>query len=158
MEARAYSWSSSLNCVEVSSTAVRVITEELMGSMGTTASDYAYAVFHQPNAKFPVKVGKQLGFSYEQLEPGLLVNEIGNTYAGSSMTGLTAVLEVAQPGDRILLVSFGSGAGSDAFSLRATEALSVRRQLAPSTRAYVDRRVEIDYATYARFRKKLMLV
>jgi hydroxymethylglutaryl-CoA synthase len=98
-----------------------------------------------------------MGFSREQLAPGLLVNEIGNTYAGSSMTGLTAVLEVAQPGDRILLVSFGSGAGSDAFSLRATDALLERRHLAPATRTYIERRVEIDYAIYARFRKKLLV-
>lgn len=129
----------------------------LMEAMSTTSADYAYAVLHQPNVKFPLKAGKQLGLSREQLAPGLLVNEIGNTYAGSSMTGLTAVLEVAQPGDRILLVSFGSGAGSDAFSLRATDALAVRRHLAPSTRTYVERRVEIDYATYARFRKKLVM-
>jgi hydroxymethylglutaryl-CoA synthase len=130
---------------------------ELMEALGATAADYAYAVLHQPNAKFPLKAGKQLGFSREQLATGLLVNEIGNTYAGSSMTGLTAILDVARPGDRILLVSFGSGAGSDAFSLRATEALTARRHLAPATRAYIDRRVEIDYALYARFRKKLLI-
>jgi hydroxymethylglutaryl-CoA synthase len=130
---------------------------QLMEALGATADDFAYAVFHQPNAKFPVRAGKQLGFTDEQLAPGLLVNEIGNTYAGSSMTGLTAVLEIAQPEDRILLVSFGSGAGSDAFSLRTTEALLARRQLAPPTRAYIERRVEIDYATYARFRKKLII-
>jgi hydroxymethylglutaryl-CoA synthase len=130
---------------------------ELMAALGTTAADYAYAVLHQPNAKFPLRAGKILGFSREQLTLGLLVNETGNTYAGSSMTGLTAILDAAQPGERILLVSFGSGAGSDAFSLRTTEALLARRQLAPPTRAYIDRRVEIDYATYARFRKKLLM-
>jgi hydroxymethylglutaryl-CoA synthase len=128
-----------------------------MEELGTTAADYAFAVLHQPNAKFPVRAGRQMGFSREQLAPGLLVNEIGNTYAGSSLTGLTAVLEVAQPGDRILLVSFGSGAGSDAFSLRVTEALPERRNLAPGIRTYIERRVEIDYAIYARFRKKLLL-
>jgi hydroxymethylglutaryl-CoA synthase len=130
---------------------------ELMESLGTTASDYAYAVLHQPNAKFPLKAGRQLGFSREQLMPGLLVNQIGNTYAGSSMTGLTAVLDIARPGDRILLVSFGSGAGSDAFSLRMTEALVARRDLAPATQVYIERRVEIDYALYARYREKLRM-
>jgi hydroxymethylglutaryl-CoA synthase len=87
----------------------------------------------------------------------LLVDEIGNTYAGSSMTGLTAVFEVAEPGDRILLVSFGSGAGSDALALRTSEALLARRGLAPTIRTYIERRVEIDYATYARFRNKLVM-
>ena len=83
------------------------------------------------------------------------MSEIGNTYAGSSMIGLTAVLDVAQAGDRILLVSFGSGAGSDAFCLQVTDRLAERRSLAFSTRRYIERRHVIDYGTYVRYRKKL---
>ncbi len=130
---------------------------ELLAALGAEPADYAYAVLHQPNAKFPLKAGGKLGFSREQLLPGLLVNDIGNTYAGSSLTGLTAVLDVAQPGDRVFVVSFGSGAGSDAFSLHLTDALAERRHLAPNIRTYIDRRVEIDYALYARYRKKLRI-
>jgi len=119
-------------------------SQELMDALGSKPDDYAYAVFHQPNSKFPLKAAKQLGFKPEQIKPGMLVNEIGNTYAGSSMIGLTAIFDVAQPGDRILWVSFGSGAGSDAFSLCMTGAISARRSLAPFTRTYIDRRVEND--------------
>jgi len=130
---------------------------ELMEALGARPSDYTFAVFHQPNAKFPVKAGRELGFAREQLTAGLLVNEIGNVYAGSSIIGLTAILDVAKPGDRILLVSFGSGAGSDAFSLRVTERIVERQNGAPTTRQYIARRVQIDYATYARYRRKLMM-
>ena len=131
--------------------------EGLMGALGTTASDYDYVVFHQPNPKFPRSVARRLGFSKEQLDPGLLVDVVGNTYAGSSLLGLTAVLDQAKPDNRILLVSFGSGAGSDAFSIRTTKALGQRQGLAPLTRDYVSRRVEIDYATYVRYRGKLQM-
>jgi hydroxymethylglutaryl-CoA synthase len=134
---------------------ITAAAEGLMDALGTAATDYAYAVFHQPNTKFPVRVAKQLGFKNEQIEAGLLVPLIGNTYAGSAMIGLTAVLDVAKPGDRILLVSYGSGAGSDAFSMVATEKLPGRRDLATMTADYISRRTEIDYATYARFRGKL---
>lgn len=134
---------------------ITAAAEGLMDELGTTAADYAYAVFHQPNTKFPLRVAKQLGFKSEQVEAGLLVPLIGNTYAGSAMIGLTAILDVAQPGDRILLVSYGSGAGSDAFSMQATEKLPERKNLAIMTADYVSRRTEIDYATYARFRGKL---
>ena len=135
---------------------ITAAAEGLMEGLGTTAADYAYAVFHQPNTKFPMRVAKQLGFKNEQVEPGLLVPLIGNTYAGSAMIGLTAILDIAQPGDRILLVSYGSGAGSDAFSMHATDLLPKRRTLATSTADYISRRKEIDYATYARFRGKLV--
>ncbi len=131
-------------------------SQELLSALGRQPADYQHVVFHQPNAKFPQKVARQLGFKPEQVKTGLLVNEIGNTYAGSSLIGLTAVLDVAQPGDRVLLVSFGSGAGSDAFSLRVTPKITGRQGLAPLTRTYISRRVEIDYGLYARFRKKLV--
>lgn len=130
---------------------------EIMQAMGTGPSDYTYAVFHQPNGKFPVKAGKDLGFKIEQIKTGLLVNEIGNTYAGAALIGLTAILDEAKPGDRILVVSFGSGAGSDAFSLRVTDKITERRNGAPTTRQYIARRVAIDYATYARYRQKLVM-
>jgi hydroxymethylglutaryl-CoA synthase len=130
---------------------------EIMDALGAKPSDYTYAVFHQPNAKFPIKVGRDLGFAREQIKTGLLVNEIGNTYAGSAILGLTAILDEAQPGDRILAVSFGSGAGSDAFSLRVTDTITTRSDGTPTTRQYVARRIEIDYATYARYRKKLLM-
>ncbi len=129
----------------------------LMKALDASPEDFTYAVFHQPNLKFPQRVAKSLGFKPEQIEPGLLVPVIGNTYAGSALIGLTAILDAAQPGDRILLVSYGSGAGSDAFSMRVTDLLPERREQAPRTQDYIARRTEIDYATYARYRGKLVL-
>ena len=100
---------------------------------------------------------KQLGFKPEQIKDGLLSPVIGNTYAGAALVGLTAVLDAAEPGDRILVTSYGSGAGSDAFVLTAQEALVERRTAAPSTQDYIARRTEIDYATYVRFRGKIAM-
>jgi hydroxymethylglutaryl-CoA synthase len=125
---------------------ITTAAERLMALTHTTAADYRYAIFHQPNVKFPQRAGKLLGFTDEQIKAGLLVGVIGNTYAGSAMIGLTAVLDEAQPGDRILLVSFGSGAGSDAFALRTTDLLPERQARAPKTRDYIARRTQIDYA------------
>jgi hydroxymethylglutaryl-CoA synthase len=39
------------------------------------------------------------------------------------LLSLCGVLDVAEPGDRMMLVSFGSGAGSDGFVLTATDAI-----------------------------------
>jgi hydroxymethylglutaryl-CoA synthase len=129
----------------------------LMEAAGTTPKDYKWVVLHQPNAKFPQRAAGLLGFSMEQLEPGLLVPVIGNTYAGAAMIGLTGALDVAQPGERILMVSFGSGAGSDAFDIVITDKITERRDRATKTQEYIARRTEIDYASYVRYRGKLQM-
>jgi hydroxymethylglutaryl-CoA synthase len=55
------------------------------------------------------------------------------------------------------MVSFGSGAGSDAFALTVTDAITARRNRAPHTQDYIARRTVIDYATYARYRGKITM-
>lgn len=129
--------------------------QHLMDELGYTAVDFDYAVFHQPNLRFPTRAARELGFSSEQYQAGLLAGSIGNTYAGSSLIGLSAVLDAAKPGQRILHVSFGSGAGSDAFCWVAQPSILARRQQAPLTQDYIKRRQEIDYARYVRYRGKL---
>lgn len=129
----------------------------LMSELNLRPSDFAAAVFHQPNSKFPLKIARELGFRVEQVQVGLLSPQIGNTYAGSSPLGFAAVLDQSQPGDRILMVSFGSGAGSDAFSFTVTEKIEQVRHRAPLTTDYIRRSRWVDYATYARWRKKIVL-
>ncbi len=132
-----------------------IAVQHLMDDLGRTPQDYDKVVFHQPNSKFPVRLAKRLGFVPEQYEDGLLVPVIGNTYAASSPLGLAAVLDVTDPGERILLASFGSGAGSDVFSFVTTELVTRGRNPLPTVRDYISRRQEIDYARYARHRGKL---
>jgi hydroxymethylglutaryl-CoA synthase len=130
----------------------------IMEMAGKRPEDFDYAVFHQPNGKFPLTVGKQLGFSTEQLEQGLLCPRLGNTYSGSSPMGLTSVLDVARPGQLILMVSYGSGAGSDAFIWRVTERITRVQDLAPKMTDYLDKnKVNLDYGTYAKFRGKIRM-
>jgi hydroxymethylglutaryl-CoA synthase len=131
--------------------------QHLMEAMGRTAADFSSVVLHQPNAKFPQRAAKMMGFDREQWDTGLLCPLVGNTYAGASILGLTAILDEAKPGDTILAVSFGSGAGSDAFALRVTDLITERQGRAPKTSDYIARRQQIDYATYVRYRKKLQM-
>ncbi|VVB90973.1 Uncharacterised protein [uncultured archaeon] len=129
----------------------------LMERLGTKPSDYDYAVFHQPNGKFPTRVAKILGFSGEQIKPGLVVTRLGNTYSGSCMMGLAAILDIAKPDDRIFMTAFGSGAGSDAFSLRVTDRIDEIRNGAPGVEELLANPTYINYATYAKHKGKIKL-
>lgn len=129
----------------------------MMEKRGTRPSDYDYAVFHQPNAKFPQKAAKTLGFTAEQIKPGLLVPRLGNTYSGAVPLGLAAVLDIAKPGDRIFVTSYGSGAGSDSFDITVTEAIldKIDRSRAPSVESMLNKKKYLDYAVYARHKGKI---
>ena len=130
----------------------------ILEKSGKKASDFAYAVFHMPNGKFPLTVGKKLGFTKEQMEPGWIVPLMGNTYSGSSPTGFSATLDVAKPGDFILLVSFGSGAGSDGFIFKVTERINEVRDKAEKLKSMLeDNLIYLDYGQYAKFREKIIM-
>ncbi|HNP87700.1 MAG: hydroxymethylglutaryl-CoA synthase [Chloroflexi bacterium SZAS-1] len=136
---------------------IRHAATQLMNELGTKPADYTYAVFHQPNTRFPQTVGKQLGFSPEQIAQGLLAPKIGNTYSAAALLGLCAIFDVAKPGDTIFVTSYGSGSGSDAYALRVTDAITERRKRAPLTAAYLAREKFVDYAVYAKWRGKLVM-
>jgi hydroxymethylglutaryl-CoA synthase len=102
-------------------------TKKLMEKLDLKVEDIDFVVFHQPNSKFPRVVGKKLGFKEEQIEPGIVFDFIGNTYSACSLLGLAKVLDVARAWQRILVVSYGSGAGSDAISLLTTSNIERKR-------------------------------
>ena len=124
----------------------------LMERVGSRPSDYDYAIFHQPNGKFPIRIARKLGFEKKQIEHGLLCPIIGNTYSGSAMLGLAAVLDIAKPGQRILMVSYGSGAGSDAFDITVTDAIEAYPR--QGIRQMIEEKEYVDYATYMKFRRE----
>ena len=130
-------------------------SKALMEKIGTKPSDYSYAVFHQPNGKFPLRAAKILGFPEEKVMPGLMITKIGNTYSGSSLIGLAAVLDIAKPGERILVTSYGSGAGSDSFSIVTTDEIDAKRKLSPLVEYYVNRKEYVDYAIYSKHKGQL---
>jgi hydroxymethylglutaryl-CoA synthase len=132
-------------------------TRGILEKTGLSPGDINYVIFHQPNGKFPVQAAKKLGFNEAQFKYGLLSPTLGNTYSGSSPMGLAATLDEAKPDELILLVSYGSGAGSDAFVFQTTEQLLAVRDLAPRVRKQLDEhKIYIEYGTYAKYRRKIL--
>lgn len=129
----------------------------MLEETGTTAKDYDYAVFHQPNGKFYIRVARKLGFTEDQYKQGLLTPNIGNTYSGATPLGLASILDIAKPGDKIFAVSYGSGAGSDAFKITVNDRIEEVRNNAKTLEEIQSKITYVDYATYAKFKGKIKM-
>ncbi len=132
---------------------VRKSTSKIMEHLNLKPSDLNYFVAHQPNPTFPVKIAKELGFKEEQYLQSMQINKIGNTYSGCSLTGLAAVLDIAKPEERILVASYGSGAGSDAYLLRTTSQLLDKRKRQKITVKFQTENPFIEYVDYTTYRR-----
>lgn len=125
---------------------VLTATKALLDKAKLKVEDINYAIAHSPNGVFPMRVLTQIGFDKEQISPGLVVEKIGNLYSGSCPTSLAAVLDIAEPGDRILMSAYGSGAGSDSYLFTVTDNILDKRgrtvplldQIENPNREYVD--------------------
>jgi len=129
----------------------------LMSRMGVNSDFFDYFVPHQPNGKFPMRAAKILGFPDEKVRPSIVVDRLGNTYSASSIIGLASVLDIAKPGQKILLTSYGSGAGSDAFYITVTDKILEKQRHAGETvkQMLEDDKEYVDYAIYAKHRRKI---
>jgi hydroxymethylglutaryl-CoA synthase len=67
--------------------------------------------------------------------------------------GLAAVLDVAKPEERILIVSYGSGAGSDAYLFRTTNQLIEKRQRQKVNVKYQATNPFVEYVDYPTYRR-----
>ncbi|NLD64966.1 MAG: hydroxymethylglutaryl-CoA synthase [Crenarchaeota archaeon] len=126
---------------------------KLMERLNLKATDINYFVPHQPNPTFPVRIAKELGFKDEQYMPSLMINKFGNTYSGCSLIGLAAILDVAKPDERILVASYGSGAGSDAYLLRTTSQLIDKRARQKINVKFLADNPFIEYLDYNTYRR-----
>jgi len=128
---------------------------EITKKTGYTAKDFDHVVFHMPNIKFPLKAAKKLGLSHEQIALGLVGKDIGNTYSACSLLGLTNVLDNAKPNEKILLISYGSGSGSDAFVLNVTDNIAKYKRVR-TLKQKVEKLIPINYSEYAFMREKIV--
>ncbi len=131
-------------------------TERILEMTSLHPDDFDHVIFHQPNGKFPAEAARSLGFSEKQTQHGLLVKDIGNCYSASSLIGLSSVLDEAAAGQKILLVSYGSGAGADGFVFRTTEKLEEARKGTQKTREMMKNTKYLAYDEYTRQAKKLI--
>ena len=130
----------------------------LLERLGRDINEYDRFVFHSPNGKFVRNVAKRLGIKDLSRVVSLeIVRRCGNFYSGSTLVGIAYALDKAKPGDKILAASFGSGAGSDAFSIIVRDRIEQVKPIGKPVERYINRAKYIDYGTYARYRGKIVM-
>jgi hydroxymethylglutaryl-CoA synthase len=132
---------------------VRKAASKIMERQNLKPTDIDYFVPHQPNPTFPVRVARELGFKDEQFLPSIQINKIGNTYSGCSLVGLAAILDIAQPDQHILVASYGSGAGSDAYLLRTTSQILDKRKRQKINVKFQTENPFAEYVDYTTYRR-----
>ena len=125
--------------------------DQMLEELKMKPKDFDYCVFHTPNGKFPTSAAKKFGFSKEQNQKSLLVRDIGNLYAGSTMVGLAGVLDIAKNGEKILVISYGSGSGSDCLAWECSTDLESRRK---EFKNLVRSQISKNFISYSEYQKR----
>lgn len=129
----------------------------LFEKTNTNPKTIDYCVFHMPNGKFPRVAAKRLGFSESQIEQSLVVARIGNPYTASAMLGFSRLLDTIKPNKTICMVSYGSGAGSDAFLWKTTPLIKKiqqqRKKKNITVEDFIKNKTYITYPEYLKVTK-----
>lgn len=109
-----------------------------------TAEDFNKVVYYASDAKQHIALAKHCGFLPAQLQFPLF-DQTGNTGNAYVLLMLAAALENANPGDKILVASYGDG--SDAFYFKVTDAIESVKKKA-SLKFNLNRKQNIEYGSY----------
>jgi len=98
-------------------------------------------------------IARNLGFTPEQLQDSMVAN-VGYTGTGNSLMLLVAAFEDANPGDKIIVASFGSG--SDALLFEVTEEINNIKGKRKGIKKHLELKRDLDnYAKMISFRNIL---
>ncbi len=122
----------------------------LMEQYKMTPSDFTRVMYPGLYPREFPRIAKSCGFKPTQLDDPLF-NRIGDTGTASPLIMLANALDNAQPGDNLLVVSYGSGA--DALWLQVTDTISQRR-IPSGLKRYLEPadRELLSYEKYLAFR------
>ncbi|MDF2955247.1 MAG: OB-fold protein [Candidatus Alkanophagales archaeon MCA70_species_2] len=128
----------------------------LLQKSDTKLSDYQHVVLDQPDAQLPRALARALKLDGKRLRDEqwrhvLIAQEIGCAGAATCLISLAKTLDVAKPSEKILVVSYGAGAGSDVFELTVTERIEERRGWVKPVEEYLRRKEYVSYGVYERF-------
>ena len=113
----------------------------LMNKYGLEISDFSKVIYDCPDIGSRQKVNKMLGISSDTEQHNFQM-EIGHSGVAQSLVMLCAALDKSKPGDKILVVSFGSGCDALYFEVTGEAA---RQQGAGVMEMQLNNKAELDH-------------
>jgi 3-hydroxy-3-methylglutaryl CoA synthase len=128
----------------------------LFAKTGLTPADFSKFAVPQKTGLRPLMTMGQLELEMMQVLPYVLTAQIGDCGAAGVLLSLAHILDFADPGERIGVIDYGSGAGCDAWSLVTTDALAERRPESGLVIQKLDDKILVDYATMLKYEQKML--
>jgi len=120
-------------------------TTGLLKKLDGKVEDFTQVVLQQPDARLPGIAAKSIGVKPDKMALGTIVNALGDLGSASTFVGLVGILDKAKPGDKVLLVTYGSGSSS---AVGLTVGASIEKGERGTLDKYLKRKQYIDYVKY----------
>lgn len=132
---------------------VQQTVSELFERAAIGPSEISKAIFYAPDPGTLAGTAKSLGLKAEQI-PDHLFTTVGNTGAAMPLLVLSSALEDARPGEKFLVVGYGSGC--DALMFEVTDEIENCRSVKGrrGVKGHLASKTSLDsYERYAKFRE-----
>ena len=132
---------------------VRQAVSELFERSAIGPAEISKAIFYAPDPGTLAGTAKSLGLKADQL-PDHLFGSVGNTGSAMPLLVLSSVLEDTRPGEKLLVVGYGSGC--DALMFEVTDEIENARSVAGrrGVKGHLASKANLDsYERYAKFRE-----
>ncbi|MGD9193398.1 MAG: hydroxymethylglutaryl-CoA synthase [Desulfobacterales bacterium] len=125
------------------------VVNGLLQKYNLAVGDFTKVIISCPNYRVLQSICKKLGVTPEQFQDNLAA-DVGDTGSALALMMLVAALEEAKPGDKLLLISYGTG--GDALFFEVTD--QIEKVKAPiGIKGHLSLKKELDnYAKYLVFR------
>lgn len=115
--------------------------EGLMNKYSLTISDFSRVIYDCPDFGSRKQINKKLGITTEAEQQNFQM-EVGHSGAAQSLVMLTSALDASKPGDKLLVVSFGSGCDALYFEITG----EIEKQPRPGAmELQLNKKAELDH-------------
>ena len=132
---------------------VRQAVSELFERTAIGPAEISKAIFYAPDPATLSSTAKSLGLKPEQI-PDHFLSSVGNSGTAMPLLVLASVLEVSKPGEKLLVIGYGSGC--DALLFEITDEVDNAKAIAGrrGVQGYLTSKATLDsYERYAKFRE-----